>query len=333
MFGLESTLEACAGQPRVLQGKQVLLLCNARCGMRVLTERLQPSKVWVPSYLCGPMLEGFKGTQVRFYGVNDSLQCRSRAWMDDIGDADIFFYIDYFGFPFDGDVIAAARARGAWIVEDACQALFSRFVGAESDFHLFSPRKFLGVPDGGILVASADGDMGGLDLVDPPAEWWDHALSASLQRREFDADGQSRDWFALYQQSESESPVGRYGMSELTRGLLERGGDRAEAAGRRRSNYQCLLDELGDMALFPVLPDSVVPLGFPVSVADRDRIRKELFAQDVYPPVHWDIGGCVPAEYEKSHQLSQTIMTLPCDQRYDADDMRRVASCIRKAMA
>ena len=48
---------------------------------------------------------------------------------------------------------------GAWLLEDACQALLSDEVGRFSDFVLYSPRKFLGVPDGGVLVSNCEIDF------------------------------------------------------------------------------------------------------------------------------------------------------------------------------
>jgi dTDP-4-amino-4,6-dideoxygalactose transaminase len=83
--------------------------------------------------------------------------------------------------------------------------------------------------------------------------------------------------------------------------------------------------------MFPELPEGVVPLGFPIRVRPRDSIRTALFQQEIYPPVHWPLEACVPASFEASHHLADEIMTLPCDQRYDADDMRRIAAALREA--
>ena len=101
--------------------------------------------------------------------------------------------------------------------------------------------------------------------------------------------------------------------------------DYPSISSRRIANYQSLLDDLEHLALFPYLPAEVVPLGFPVRLEDRDRIRQLLFDQQIFPPVHWDIRRFVPESFQDSHRLSRHVLTLVCDQRYDAEDMHRTA--------
>jgi dTDP-4-amino-4,6-dideoxygalactose transaminase len=205
--------------------------------------------------------------------------------------------------------------------------LLTAEVGRFSDFVLYSPRKFLGVPDGGILVLNCDIDLA-LNLAPPPAEWWLKALSATVMRREFDVHGGTRRWFDLYREVEAGAPTGHYAMSELTALLLRHSFDYSAIAERRARNYEVLLGELGDIAVFPERPSTVVPLGFPVRLRDRDDVRRVLFEHRIFPPVHWPIRGVVPAKFQDSHRLSSEILTLPCDQRYDADDMHRMARLV-----
>jgi hypothetical protein len=75
------------------------------------------------------------------------------------------------------------------------------------------------------------------------------------------------------------------------------------------------------------LPTTVVPLGFPVRVSRRDQLRQRLFEREIFPPLHWPVGRVVPRHFHDSHTLEAMIMTLPCDQRYDASDMQRMIDC------
>ena len=106
-----------------------------------------------------------------------------------------------------------------------------------------------------------------------------------------------------------------------------------EISQRRRDNYAVLQQQLADLAIFPELPDAVVPLGFPIRIANRDAVRRALFDEAVYPPVHWPVPASVPDRFGDSRRLAADIMTLPCDQRYGAEDMHRLADCIKKACA
>jgi len=90
--------------------------------------------------------------------------------------------------------------------------------------------------------------------------------------------------------------------------------------------------ELSHVGIFPELPSQVVPLGFPIRLKNRDAVRQRLFNHDIYPPVHWLIQRIVPSEFRDSHRLAAEIMTLPCDQRYDSEDMHRMAQLILKVL-
>ena len=125
------------------------------------------------------------------------------------------------------------------------------------------------------------------------------------------------------------SPCQPMRMSELSTLLLHHRIDYQEAGRRRRENYRFLASELADVAIFPDLGPGVVPLGFPVRILDRDRLRQALFDSEIYPAVHWPIADVVPREFEMSHRLAGEIMTLPCDQRYTQSDMERIITRMR----
>jgi dTDP-4-amino-4,6-dideoxygalactose transaminase len=329
MFGLDRDLFFRDVLPPFLNQKEIFLV-DARSGIFLVCEMLKPGTVWLPSYLCEVMLTPLEkaNMHVRFYEVNYNLQLRSNNWISEVEQGDLVIFIAYFGFPCDDVGASLAKGKGAWILEDACQALFIEDVGKFSDFVLFSPRKFLGVPDGGILVINRGIEKEKINLESPPAEWWLKTLRSTLLRREFDISGGSREWFDLFQETGIGAPIGRYAMSELSRVLLLHGFDYAAIRDRRIQNYRTLLDQLGNLAMFPHLPAKVVPLGFPIRLRNRDQVRQQLFDHEIYPPVHWPIEGIVPEEFRESHQLAADIMTLPCDQRYGSQDMKKMAKVV-----
>lgn len=325
MFGLDARFQPAPSPPPFIEPGS-LLLANARSGIRILIEELEPRRVWMPSYLCGAMLDGAGAAAVEFYSVDRSLVVTD---LGDAGKGDLVIVIDYFGFPAPTRLIEDAKSRGAWVLEDACQALLTRGAGAQADFVLFSPRKFLGVPDGGILTSRTDLKFSSVRLEDPPASWALKAFEAVVLRREFDLYGGERRWFTLFQEVERDCPIGRFRMSGVSKMLLFDAYDYGAIAQARRENYLRLAEQLGAVALFPCLPPNVAPLGFPIRLEARDRVREALFAACIYPPVHWPIADTVPERFTDSHRLSREILTLPCDQRYTPEDMDRMAEAVR----
>ncbi|MBN1888143.1 MAG: DegT/DnrJ/EryC1/StrS family aminotransferase [Thermoflexales bacterium] len=327
MFGLPAT--GCA-PPFLTQPS--LLLVNARSGISLLVELLSPAQVWLPSYLCADVLRAVRAARTRFYPVDGELGVLDLDWLADVQAGDIVILVDYFGHPCDAACAVGAKERGAWVLEDACQALLSTQVGQSADMVLFSPRKFLGVPDGGILTVKPGVRLPFPHLDRPPARWWLKAWTAVVRRSEFDLGSQDRCWFELFQQVEREQPLGHYAMSEVASSLLLHGFDYAAIARRRVDNFQLLAGRLGPIALFPSLSPGTVPLGFPIRVDNRDQFRQHLFEHAIYPAHHWPIQDVVPPQFEASHRLSAELMTLPCDQRYGSADMHRMAQLVLQAL-
>lgn len=338
MFGLEEDIRLNNINENAylfLKEDRIISLVNARSCISILIELLTPTKVWLPSYLCDSLLTAVKRrpTRIKFYKVTYDLSLPSLDWMNEVEAGDLVISIDYFGFIGEWQSWAPAlRERGVWILEDACQALLTQKVGEFSDFVLFSPRKFLGVPDGGILFVNYRFNFPTIDLDAPPAEWWLKALFATILRRDFDIRGDNRRWFQLFQDVEKQQPTGRFSMSEFSHTLLLHNFDFAKVSRQRITNFQALASELSDIALFSNLPHGIVPLGFPICTKKRDQIRQSLFAHEIYPPIHWVIQNIVPTCFSDNHRLSAEIMTLPCDQRYGVADMERMSHLVKKEL-
>jgi dTDP-4-amino-4,6-dideoxygalactose transaminase len=330
MFGIEEMPSSGKHYIPSFMNQQSALLINARSGIFLLLELLSPRNIWVPSYLCSAILEAIddRTTRIRFYEVDYNLALAPLDWLEDVDPGDVVILIDYFGFPQNRRDIARIKERGAWVLEDACQALLSGGVGDLSDFVLFSPRKFLGVPDGGILISNVECSLHDIDLNSPPSKWWLNALRAANLRSKFDAHGGSRRWFKLFKEVEAECPVGRYAMSEISKTILTSGFDWSAMVQQRVRNYEVLAAKLSRVAVFPNLFSNVVPLGFPIRVKNRTQVRQTLFDHEIYPPIHWPIEGLVPEKFRHSHHLASEIITLPCDQRYNSEDMERMAQLV-----
>lgn len=335
MFGLPKVFS-----PELLNNQSDLLflknsnlfLTNARSGIFILVDILKPRNVWMPSYLCPSMIHtiNLKSTKLRFYEVNHDLQIRSLHWIRNIQEGDLVIFIDYFGFPLSSKISDLVKKQGGYVLEDACQALLSSHVGHYSDFVIFSPRKFVGVPDGGILTSCCNINLENIELRQPPVSWWLKVLEASISRREFDKLGKDRKWYSLFQESESSSPIGYFAMSNLSNLLLFNAFDYDEIAKCRINNYFLLSKNFKSISIYKSLPVGTVPLGFPIRIKDRDLVIKNFYKKNIYPPVHWPLEGFIPKAFYQSFSLSKEIMTMPCDQRYDTDDMFHLISCMIK---
>lgn len=331
MFGIEDLPAKGECPVPFLEGRTCLMLSSARSGIKLLIDLLKPHQVWMPSYLCRAMTDAAAAPQAQllFYEMDARLSIVDDGWLEQVRPGDLVVCIDYFGFPAPGNYMQAAKDKGALVLEDACQALLSP-CSSVADFVLYSPRKFVGVPDGGILVFKKSDVAGSIRLHSGAERWIQASLRAGELRTEFDRAGADNGWFELFRQAESMVPVEAFAMSETAKERLSHY-NYENIAEQRRQNYFELVRQLGSMALCPELPDAVVPLGFPLTVNNRGRIFSILYERKIYPPIHWPIEGIVPPQFRASHKLASEIMTLPCDQRYDSADMVRMSLILKSA--
>ena len=120
-----------------------------------------------------------------------------------------------------------------------------------------------------------------------------------------------------------------HAMSDTSMTILESTGT-DEIVKRRIENYEVLLEQLSDLALFRTRPTRWAPLGFPLVSENQVGLRRYLASHHVYAPHHWNNLPSDPLEYPREHQLAARLVTLPCDQRYDLADMRKVAALVRE---
>ncbi|MDL2241276.1 DegT/DnrJ/EryC1/StrS family aminotransferase, partial [Bacteroidales bacterium OttesenSCG-928-K22] len=124
-----------------------------------------------------------------------------------------------------------------------------------------------------------------------------------------------------------------YRLSDISAQILN-GSDWEFIRDSRRQNYKMLFNELNETINFkPVFnhfPDDVVPLYFVILIKkDRTKFQKALINERIYCPIHWPIYNEIESIYSKeSLNFQYQILSIPCDQRYNELDIKRIISTI-----
>ena len=292
-------------------------------------------KVLLPSYLCPSILIPFDRLSVKytFYKVNRDLEID----VDDLQNRldptiKAVFFINYFGFPanINSDVIETLRARNVTIIEDIVQSFFSD-LPLIGDFAFNSFRKFLPV-DGSIIISNRD--------MSPSA---DKSCNSYLFRK---VSGQwlrylhieygivPEKWYLkLFEKAEvnyyTDKPCSfdifnRYVLSRCNIGRL---------CEIRRKYFKTLLSSFSKQALFKEMSDKIVPLGFPIIIEDRDRLRMQLQKRNIYCPVHWKLNSSIKKEeFAESWFVSDHILTIPIHERNTEADIEYLISAIDQSL-
>ena len=304
------------------------LLHNARSALHALWNKTRPRRVWLPAYVCPEVANAIPtGIDARYYPLDEALFPRVDFLSAQVFDGDHVLAIEYFGRPANAAFIAFAHARPeiGW-VRDRAHGVDAPD-SAWGDWLLYSPRKLVGVPDGGILVPRrkalwplATTTLTDLSFVRPSLERFNDHEEIDNER-----------WYANYVRQEAAMGIGLERMSRLTLELLKKSDARADGVVRRR-NYRVLYEHLSEYAFFPDADLSFAPLGFPLRVKSAASLSMRLSEKRIFASRHWPSLPSDPATFAAEHHLAQQLVTLPCDYRYDEVDMQRVADGVLEAM-
>jgi hypothetical protein len=284
---------------------------SGRAALLALLESCAPARVWAPHYVCSSVTDTIAqaGAQVRPYRIDESLHIAEDIAL---AETDLLIVVNYFGVR-DAHVRSlCARFDPEKLIVDCTQSLFSAPFDCLAT--LYSPRKFVGVPDGGALATS-------MDLPEP--ETVDQAsfdrLLPLIRRLAFSPEAGFEENRRAQQGLEGQRPMR---MSMLTHRLLA-GLDYPRIAEARKRNFALLHAQLAeDNALALDLDAIGAPMCYPFLVR-ASGFREFLIQRRIFVPRYWDGVGAHPDAGVEAC-LAEQLVPLPCDQRYGEAEMERL---------
>ena len=264
-------------------------------------------KVYIPKYTCEVILEPFQklGIQYSFYSVNFQLEIADEIVLEQ---NDYLLYTNYFGVK-DNYVKFLVSQYPNQIIIDNAQALFIE----PTAMCFYSPRKYVGIPDGGIAYMDKSIDVAEYEQ----DRSFDRCLHL-LKRIDLD----SRAGYADFKYNSSllkNQPIRK--MSRLTQALLS-AIDFEKVRSKRRENFAALHSLLGSSNKLELdsLESIACPMVYPY-MTDDYSLRQRLINSCFFVATYWpNVGECCGCE-SREFQLSQAIIPLPIDQRYTKEDL------------
>jgi hypothetical protein len=290
---------------------------SARSALSAVLRATKPNAVWVPHYICGAVDDALRSASVtvRRYALSDALGVPIDL---KVAATDTVICVDYFGICGAEVDRALDRFGSARVIVDASQSLFlSHRLGS---IVIYSPRKFLGVPDGGLVLGAQQ-----LAPLQAAIEGESIARSQHLLWR---LAGYVEAGYGAFRAAEdSLSSCEPHAMSCLTHTLL-RMADMDAVATKRVRNYERLAQLLDSEGFHvPSLPTDAIPLCCPVTCNNAASVRRELTSKRIFTPSYWP-DAVLPEEDRAAHRLRDGTVYLPCDQRYGDAEMERIARCV-----
>lgn len=292
---------------------------SGRAALRAALESARITRVLMPAYICDSVIQAAMdaGAVVDTYRLDDSLypKCASDA----LPPGCALLYVNYFGLCAANVTRLLQEVPGHQLIIDNSQALCAQPTKALAT--IYSPRKFVGVPDGGLLVRN------GFELAAPEAE--DNGSLPRMRHLLVRMAYTAREGYPYYKESEksleSTQPLR---MSKLTNRVLA-SVDLSAVKRMRRANYLALASRLDTYNVLKWELDSEsAPLCYPLIMRREAHHLVEMFAaKGIYLPIYWsDARARISDGIE--HRLINYCLAVPCDQRYSLDHMALLADQI-----
>lgn len=289
--------------------KNAHFLNSARHALEfILLDLKDVKKVWIPYFTCEVVLQPLNrlGIAYEFYHINDSLKIDVDIRLDE---GEYLVYTNYYGL-MDSYVLDLVTQYGNRLIVDNAQALFAPANDLINQF--YSPRKFVGMPDGGIAVTNFVCDTQNL----PDSLSYD-CCSHLLKRVELDASDAYRDF------QENDGKIDEKSMckmSELSKRVLL-SVDLENVKKIRRENFNHLHSVLGkrNRLNIPSMDSFACPLVYPF-FADK-TLKKKLIQNKIFVATYWPnvFEWTKPEDVE--YQIAENVVCLPIDQRYGIENM------------
>lgn len=304
---------------------------NARSALSALCKYINPPRVWIPTYICKAVLEALSTAQVRVYPVGQCLAPNSDWLNDALMPGDVVLGVNYFGKSPDREFLSLVKHRKDITFIEDCAHTIDTGQAHWGTWRLYSPRKLLGVCDGGILAPSLPSDAPPFKTV-PSFDL--NVFTSSLMRLEDSDEELWPEWHEANERYVMDMQITNRRMTQLSIAILKVA-DPQRMIARRKTNFAVLAERLSELAFlegseFEAGLPNFTPFGFPIRLPNSTRniLRSTLFERGIYAGRHWEPLPDLVQEFEEEAVLSRELLTLPCDQRYDEDDMDTIANVL-----
>lgn len=320
---------------------------SGRNATKALCRGLAPAQkcVLLPAYTCSTVIEPFvdEGWQISYYALHRDLtidqESLARAYAAQ--KPSVVLFHSYFGLDTlrdAQDLIRQLQSDGAVIVEDTTQSLLSGHYLPFADYYVSSLRKFLAVPDGGILFSEKPLLAVSKKPCDPLLT--QTALEAFHEKAAYfeDMTPENKERFRGRYQALQTMINDNAEVTDISPETLRmfNGMDSRFIRRQRQENYRMIAAGLAEVpyarpTLQTELGEADTPLYFPLYIEGRRKEIQSCLAQDqVYCPVIWPRSPLVTAEDAATEYMYANMLCIPVDQRYGAEEMQRVLSLLKK---
>lgn len=291
-------------------------------------------KILLPSYLCPTIIDAVKKSNINYglYRVTKELKIDTEYLINAIDkNVKAVLIIKYFGFDIDKETkgtLKKIKALNIYVIEDIVQSFFSKHKTI-GDYSFNSFRKYLPL-DGSVILFNRPNNYKSANNY--LTKYSKYKRIGQLLRflhfnTLFNFENRALHFLNIgekYYHNQSIKDMSNFDKFLFSRQNINR------LEEKHKNNFNYLLSQLRDIAIYKSLPEDVVPLGFPILINNRDEIRKELIKKNIFCPIHWNLPNNREfTDFPESYNLSKRILTIPINENVDTFLLKKVVFLLK----
>lgn len=289
---------------------------SARAAFYALLLAVKPERVWMPRYICDSMLSPLYKADIEicFYGINKDFSIKENVVLKS---KDLLLYVNYFGVCEKVQDELLLKYNSEQLVFDHSQAFFTPPKKCLAT--IYSPRKFFGVPDGGLLFTKAK--------IEIPENQDETSYNRSLHLLKRFADSPESGYSDFQFSEDSLKQFELLRMSKLTEKLLNTV-DYLEVKELRNKNFTYLHEKLNTLnKLKNDFKVTYCAMGYPF-LTENSEIRNRLLKKRIFVPSYWPEVRHRTGVNNVELNYLDNLLLIPCDHRYKNEDLNKILECI-----
>lgn len=331
-----------------IQGSDEVFLSTGRAAEGFVLDTIQikhpeiRKAALIPPYTCETVITPFvkRGYEIFTYPIERGLDVNIEKFRNVLNScgAQVVLVHRYFGFDtlkgFE-KIVEEFSNQGVIFIEDCTQCLYSDFTRLPVEYIVGSMRKWAALPDGGFAVCREG------FFENKPAEH-----DQELERKKLEAaylkyeylhenKGEKQEFLKKFKAAEEMLDAEKRYFSISPSGVgVQCSIDIEKLKRKRRSNYSRLYESIYNQGferiLTPRLGEHDVPLYVAILAKNRNEIQAKLREHNIYAPVVWPKPDFMPPVCSEAQEIFDKVLCLPIDQRYEEDDMARLARTLER---
>lgn len=307
-------------------------LRSGRDALKAIAREYPASNILMPALSCDSMYFPFElyGHKVSFYKLNydysiDMIDLKRKISSGPV----LFLYMDYFGHTSitDGELGELRKNYSGLVFIEDCTHVLDRKRNSEfdPDYIVASIRKWLAIPDGGLLWGRITRSF------NRDTSFYEIRLKAQIMRNKFLQTGDislkeeyRRIFSTVSSIMEQDAPSE---MSEYSYFIINNT-DLEKIYYQRKKNAAVLSAVLSPYVTLIQPNSNLCSLYVPFLVPNRDIVQKKLSRMGIFNTIIWPLGNRQKEICATSKYTVENMLAAPCDQRYTEVDMEYIGKKI-----